>query len=255
MNENDVRALVRLLGDVAALQGPLAEKRTVLMKGLCELIDAEAWIWTMMGELDPTRNPAHTIFLHGGFSEEQFVAYLRTQEHPDIQWLTAPFVQALADADGQLTRTGRHFDPEDRLSQSSLNDIMIEAGIGPVILAGRPASSGQLSTLVIARRPGREEFSARDVRLAHIVLTEVAWLHDESWPAHPREGISSLSPRLRSVLTLLLQGEGRKQIAARLDISIHTLGGYIKEIYGAFKVHSQAELLRRFVEGDGGDTP
>lgn len=252
--EAEVRAIVRLLGDVAAMQGSLAEKRTHLMDGICRLIRADMWLWAMMGELDPARNPAHTIFLRNGFSDEEFVAYLKTQEHRDLQWLTAPFFQMLAQSDSQVTRTGRQLDPEDRLSASDLAPLMLQAGVGPVILSGRPTSTGQVSGIFIARRPGREYFSAKEARIAHILLTEVAWLHDESWPKYPRDGISGMTPRQRTVLTLLLQGQPRKLIAADLGISINTLGDYIKEIYRFFDVHSHAELLRRFVEGDGGDT-
>lgn len=70
-------------------------------------------------------------------------------------------------------------------------------------------------------------------------------------PTPPDSGGSSISPRQQSVLELLLKGMGRSGIAAELELSPHTVGDHIKEIYRAFEVHSQAELLGRFV-GDSG---
>ncbi len=40
--EADVRAIVRLLGEVAMIRGTLAEAKQHLMDGLCRLIDADA---------------------------------------------------------------------------------------------------------------------------------------------------------------------------------------------------------------------
>lgn len=251
--ESTVRAMVRLLGEVATLRGSLAEQRKHLMDGLCRLTGTDSWLWMMMGLIDTNKAPAATIFLRGGFSDRQLAAYLKTQEHPDIKWMTAPFFEAIEGADGQVTRTSHQINSPEQLKNSSIMPLFAEAGMEQVILSGRPTRRGQFGLIVMGRRVGREDYTLMEARIAHIVLSEVGWLHDESWPEHPREGISKLSPRLRSVLTLLVQGHSRKQIAWDLGISENTLGGYIKEIYSAFNVHSQAELLRRFVEGDGGD--
>ena len=45
LSEPDVRAIVRLLGEVAALQGDHAAKKRALMDGLCRLIGADYWGW------------------------------------------------------------------------------------------------------------------------------------------------------------------------------------------------------------------
>lgn len=41
--ESVVRALVRLLGETAALNTGHAGKKRFLMNGLCKMIDADAW--------------------------------------------------------------------------------------------------------------------------------------------------------------------------------------------------------------------
>ncbi len=63
-------------------------------------------------------------------------------------------------------------------------------------------------------------------------------------PRH--ELLDQLSPRLQEVVKLLISGLSRKMIADRLDLSLHTVNGYIKEVYAKFKLHSHAELLVLF---------
>ena len=78
----------------------------------------------------------------------------------------------------------------------------------------------------------------------------------DKWEAigkRDRPTVDELSPRLHTVTNLMLQGMARKQIAAEIGISIHTLNGYVKDIYARFEVHSQSELIRCLAEGNGGD--
>lgn len=88
--------------------------------------------------------------------------------------------------------------------------------------------------------------------MAHILLSELPWLHDEGWPQDRGASIPRLSPRLRIVLNLLLDGRTRKEMASSLSLSEHTIAQYQKAIYSHFGVNSQTTLLRRFQMGDGG---
>jgi DNA-binding NarL/FixJ family response regulator len=58
---------------------------------------------------------------------------------------------------------------------------------------------------------------------------------------------TDLSPRLQETLELLLSGESEKQIAARLELSRHTVHEYVKALYKRFDVSTRAELLARWV--------
>ena len=101
----------------------------------------------------------------------------------------------------------------------------------------------------------RELFTERESKIVHILLSEVPWLHDAAWPDAKREKAYELPPRLITLLNLMLQGLPRKRIAENMGISPNTLTGYVKDLYARYQVHSQSELISRFVEGDGGDTP
>lgn len=56
-----------------------------------------------------------------------------------------------------------------------------------------------------------------------------------------------LSTAERRVFGLLLLGHAEKEIAARLEISQHTVHCHVRKIYREMKVRSRAELLARFV--------
>ena len=45
---------------------------------------------------------------------------------------------------------------------------------------------------------GRPRFGARDARLAHIVLSEIPWLHTAGLPEDRGQTAPALSPRLRT---------------------------------------------------------
>jgi DNA-binding CsgD family transcriptional regulator len=66
-----------------------------------------------------------------------------------------------------------------------------------------------------------------------------------------REMVMTLAPRLRETLKYLLHGTSRKMVADKMDLSIHTLNDYVREIYNKMNVHSRAELFRLFLPARG----
>jgi len=59
----------------------------------------------------------------------------------------------------------------------------------------------------------------------------------------PQQQETDFTPREIDVLTLLAKGIHRKEIARILDISTHTVSGYIKSIYNKLDVHSSTEAV------------
>lgn len=57
-----------------------------------------------------------------------------------------------------------------------------------------------------------------------------------------------LTPSQRRVYELMLDGTPEAEIAARLDLSIHTVHTHVKAIYSRFGVHSRGELLARRIK-------
>lgn len=83
-------------------------------------------------------------------------------------------------------------------------------------------------------------------------MSEVHWLHQLGWPEDRAVDVTAMTPRQRMVLELLLQNLTRKEIAKQMRLSPSTVNGYVRDIFNTLAVHSHAELLARFYNGDGG---
>ncbi len=251
--DSDVRAVVRLLGEVAASRGDHSEKKRLLMDGLCDLIAADAWVWTLGCELEPGKQPVYVGFMHGGFDDERFSRYLIAVEHPDMAQLTAPILEELSSRNSHITRLRQQMDRADFFSVCDASVLWEKADIGPLMLSMRPLDQRSFGTMGLYRRRRESPFTERESRIVHIVLSEVPWLHEQGWPEDRGVTVPTLSPRQRLVLNFLLDGRSRKAIADHMAISDNTVSGYTKGIYRHFNVNSHAELMKRFQQGDGGD--
>jgi DNA-binding NarL/FixJ family response regulator len=65
------------------------------------------------------------------------------------------------------------------------------------------------------------------------------------------DGAAGLSPRMRQTLEALMTGDSEKQIAAKMNVSPHTVHVYVKQLYKRFGASSRGELMARFVRGRG----
>jgi DNA-binding NarL/FixJ family response regulator len=70
----------------------------------------------------------------------------------------------------------------------------------------------------------------------------------QSLQAHrPADDTAELSPREREVLNGLAEGQAYKQIADKLNVSIHTVRNYIRRIYEKLHVRSSAEAVAKYL--------
>lgn len=169
--------------------------------------------------------------------------------------LTAPFAALLAEKQSHLTRLRQQTDPGNGFAESEARHLWRASGAEPGILSLRPIDATTVGAAGVYRRPGRPFFTQRESRIAHILFTEVPWLHGRLDANDEASVVPALSPRRRTILNLLLDGQSRRRIAEHLGVSVHTANEHVKEVYRHFGAHSQAELIRRFTSGDGGDGP
>ncbi|MGD1278042.1 MAG: LuxR C-terminal-related transcriptional regulator [Tepidisphaeraceae bacterium] len=254
IEESDARAMVRLVGDIAALRAPMPGKKRALMAGLCKLVDADAWAWIVSRAADEHSNPAVAAFLYDGLTPRQFTAYvslMQDRAHPPVEY------HALNELRRKLGRFTRSWDQLVSPEQwyGPLNQRLIhELGFEHVLYSVRILDDdGLFSGIALMRRLGRTNFNPRQRRIVHIVLGEVDWLHFDLQFSNQTREVRRLSPRLRMVLTLLVDGKSVKQAAHSLSLSDHTVNDYAKDLYRHFNIHTRAELLRHFMVGDGGD--
>lgn len=251
VDETDARAMVRLVADVAGLRTDHMTAKRFLMNGLKRMVDADCWTW-MLGYLHPDRPPVYVSINHEGFTEESYARYLKAIEHPDMEELTAPFSRELMLTRSHVTMLRQQIDAAGRFPDTEAYPLWIEADLAPLMLSAVPVNEHCTSLIGIYRRADRELFTERERRIAHILLTEVSWLHATGWPEDFGAKTPKLSRKRRLVLNLLLEGHTRKEAADQLGLSIHTVSDYVKDIYATFKVRSHAELMRRFMKGEEG---
>ena len=251
--ETDVRDMVRLVGEVVASRKDHASMKRLLMDGLCRMIEADAWIWMLGRQVQPGEQPIYLSMAHGGFSGERYGRLLEAAAHPDMARLSEAMIRDMLTKGSHVTRRRQQLADEAEFINTGVSERLCAADIGPFILALRPIADRSVSTMGLYRSMDRPAFTERDTKIAHIVLSEVPWLHEEGWPEDRGATVPGLTPRLLLVLNLLLDGRSRKAIAAALALTENTVATYQKAIYRHFEVNSQAALMHRFRQGDGGD--
>jgi DNA-binding CsgD family transcriptional regulator len=253
LGEDDVREIVRLLGAVIVSRQDFSSVKRQLVEGLCQLIEADAWIWSLGCFVEPGAQPVYLAMAHGGFDEARYTRLLLAASHPDMAWTSEKMLAEMRAKGAHVTRLRQQVVDEAAFVASGVAAHLHEADIGPFIFSLRPIDDRAVSVIGLYRRQGAPAFCERDSRIAHILLTELPWLHEQGWPEDRGASVPRLSPRLRLVLNLLLDGRSRKEMAASLSLSEHTVAQYQKALYRHFGVTSHATLLRRFQMGDGGD--
>lgn len=251
--ETDVRSMIRLVGQVVSSRNDHAGMKRLLMEGLCDLVNADAWVWCLGCEMEAGKMPVYLSMAHGGFDEERYAGMLRAAAHPDLAWISETMIRDMREKNTQVTRLREQLAARDELAVAGIATHMKEADIGPFVIVMRPIDDRSVSTLGLYRRAAAPAFTERECRIAHIVLSEVPWLHEQGWPEDRGATVPNLSPRRQLVLNLLLEGRNRKDIADALSLSENTVATYQKAIYGHFGVNSHAALMHRFRQGDGGD--
>ncbi len=111
---------------------------------------------------------------------------------------------------------------------------------------GHP-STGESAGLVLTRSHGRPKFSPRELLIVQETHNAIASLIGGPLARFNEPSPLDLGPRVRQVLMCLLEGDGDKQIAARLAMSPHTVNQYTKAIFRHFGCQSRAELLARWI--------
>src|ERR1700759_3449822 len=99
--EEDVRAMGRLLAEVAIAGGRFAGPKQSHMCGLQKLIGGDGWLWSITAVEAETRKPICTGLMHSGLNEDQLAGWLEASQSncppPEDEHCFG------------LTRAGKHF--------------------------------------------------------------------------------------------------------------------------------------------------
>lgn len=246
MTEEDVSAIVNLLGEVITCTGDTLEKRRRVMDGICQIIGGDAWAWSIL-HFEEGIAPRQLLALHGGFSESRLAKWATVIEDPQVKPLTDVLVsEAIAGGKG-FTRRDQEFVPKEWWNKSiPAYQLWTDADLSSFMLSTWPTRNGGFSGIGIYRNTRQDPFTDRETKIAHMVLSEISWLHGEGFDGEDGKQLVTLYPRHRTVLNLLCEGWDRKKISEHLGLSINTVHGYTKAVLKHFNTHSQAELVARF---------
>jgi DNA-binding CsgD family transcriptional regulator len=248
---HDVERMVHLVSEATdpALAAPLQDRKRVLLEGTAELIDADMWIWSMaMLHPDVERDTMSTGIVDGGWRDDlERAAALRVLTDPKFNnAVMGPVVEAIER--GRYMTFLRHDLVSDR-DWEQVGKAWRKTGYGSLVMSVYPLDNGVYAGIGFHRRIEKPEFGNRERGIVHVIFQQVDWLHRQGSNANAGKFAVQLSPRQRQVLLFLLSGDSRKTIAAKLDLSEHTVGDYLKQIYKQFCVNTRSELLAQFISG------
>ncbi len=241
-----LQAIATLLGDLAITEGSIECKRRILCEGLAKQIGADGWIWSVGGIDSEHTTPINVALSSGGLTDEQAAALLNSISdtvHPSP--INKPFIDRIALGKPFTVRRRDVVSDKEWYASENVKAYQLRQGYDELLGTVTPNPEGFCGILFF-RFTGRDGFLPEHRDLIEFAVTSARWLCSAEPPSGPCDTARGLSPRLRSVLTLLLEGYLCNEIAECYSLSPHTVKGYIRDIYRHFDVHSQLSLIRLF---------
>jgi len=240
----EVQAMLRLVAETAELwYDPIVQRRYTL-ESLCKLLPAKVGICFTFGDVLMGGDGACGPLVQVGMEESQervVKTYLQSGEPAD------PALPKLAEITAPVVVARRSELVNDKLWYASpyYRELREPLALDDTIYA-KITVPGKVISLALLRAIGDEPFTERQSQLVDLCLSQMSWpFQPEDKSVDPR--LASLQPRLRKVMQHLLDGDGEKQVAAKLGLSRHTVHEYVKMIYQQLGVSSRSELLSQWV--------
>ena len=260
LRAGDVRAIVQLIGACRELGDDAPSWRAHLIAGLASLTGADLG---SAGEMGGCRSPSPrdlgvTFWMADGLADPFVLEAVAAELRRDPTWapILLQYLGRSKEPGGScLTRPDLLADREwyaSRDFQLAQRPCGLDHILWCFVAISGPASADN-SGVILCRVEGRRDFSSRDraiVREAHEAL---APLVGGALARYAEPSPLGLPPKTRRVLACLLEGDGDKQVAARLGMSRFTVNEHTKAIYRHFRVQGRAELLARWVRRGWGD--
>ncbi|MFO0958013.1 MAG: helix-turn-helix transcriptional regulator [Isosphaeraceae bacterium] len=176
------------------------------------------------------------------------------EESKCVRTVSAYLERLLAEEGLCLSRTAFLHDRE----WESSSDAQISRAIGTDHAAfcflRIPGTPEHHSVLQFHRGQDSPDFRERDLAFVREAHAALAPLIGNALARFSEPSPNQLPPRYRRVLACILEGDGDKQIAARLGVSPYTVNEYAKGIFRHFQVNGRSELLARWIRRGWGRT-
>jgi hypothetical protein len=237
---DQVRALLRLEGELGELPRGSAEQHRHAIEGLVAMVGAQVGIWGSFGDLASTGGFIREA-LHTGWGTERerqvFLDYLRDGQDRIPDPAIALVTQAVDEPVCTFVRTQLMADRE-WYGSEHVQECRRRCGVDAFLHSVR--AHPKAGYVISLHRPwGQRPFSEAERRLVDL-------FHRESRALIPSApATSDLPPHLARTLRALLRGLSEKQVATELGLSPHTVHEYVLALYRRCGVHSRAELFAR----------
>lgn len=250
VSARDLLRLVRLSGELDELPLDPGLRKRHALEGLCRVVRAQVGIFAEGTGFCPGGTPVYTDAEEGGWlgiaERRVYLAYLHDEHAAD------PALRPANDIAGTLvTRLRRQLVTDaDWYASRHVNEYRRAARVDDFVYCfHRVDDRGTVRGIGLHRPWGdARPFGERERVIVHLFYRAISRRLVPPEPLREAYRIAAkLSPRVRQVLDLLVEGLGEKEVARRLGISGHTVHGYIKSLYLQFSVESRAELIARWV--------
>lgn len=244
MHESDIATLLRIVGEVSELPHDKAVRRTHVLRCLLKLIGGRSAV--AMEIALPDEGPfarAGTIVNIDTSCEAETVGseiYLVHNIPAD------PALDGFLAARGQTVTMVRDPSADRQWYRSPHYDIVRRPfDIDHSLYCRLTLPDGCDMAVGVQRCPGDPPFTEREKAIVHLLHTNAPHVYAAAQRAtEPR--LERLAPRLQPVLRYLMQGNSDKEMAAKLQLSRHTIHRYTLAIYAELNVHSRGELLANY---------
>lgn len=247
LDHGDVQKIVELFDGTFTTfgnEGQVPSKR-YLMNGLCEIVEADGWLWTLGNHPEPDEHLAFGGFLTGGLDEECMAKFARALQHPDSAKATVEFYATAQSSKQQVTMDEDEMDPKRYALTGELGELWQATGLGPTILSALFIDDHSVSVVGLYRKNDRPKFNEREKMISHLILSGVKWLHRSGWPEDRKAMIPELTLKQQTVVALIWLGMSHKKISRVMEIAEGTVRKHAQAVYAAFRVSDKAELLAK----------
>jgi DNA-binding CsgD family transcriptional regulator len=254
---SDLRSIYQLVGECRELGDDPVLWRRHLLAGLSPLTGGEFGVSAEVGDgRQRSRYDLGTVDIgaDNGFERDFWLQSL-TEFGKDAFF--NPLINTYFDrSESGVVRPRAEFVPDEEWYPSFYyQGVHCTLGADHSLLSLRPipGTPDDHCGLYLLRHIGARDFNRRECAIASEAMAAVAPLVGGALARFGEPSPSDLPHRARQVLRCLLEGDGDKQVAARLGLSRHTVNQYAKVIFAHFGAQSRGELLARWIRRGWGN--
>jgi len=245
----NIHELVGFLTQSESIALPIADRRELLVKRLAGWVGSASgfWSWGRGIPLESNITPVATIVT--GFSKEQLSRFPEVAlSDQTVRLFNQPIRELLRKQDHVTVSRSMIWNDSEWSSDPFVRNVLHSLDWDNWLISVRYLTSDTWASMTFFRSLGKPDYEPTDLELVELVMSSVEWMKPKVSESVSPSTFVDLSPRLRSVMLLLLDGQSRKQIASSLSITLHTVNDHCKEIYHRFEVNSATELAARFLK-------